>query len=159
MVPSGFRKQACVNVCAFSKTHQKTFPEFLFFTQLVYYAIQLDYSMYCEPSSKFHNVPEGDDSSDGIDFGSWLSLFSESNDDNDNATQIQELAVAELLWIFMISKLIEFSDQIILLYANHQVHIMDIIHHIVMACLAWVALRFAPGGSSRCTIYYRTKYH
>ncbi|CAL8123670.1 unnamed protein product [Orchesella dallaii] len=99
-------------------------------------SIRLDYNYFCEPASK--------------------SLVSQTNvlwrwvsgDDSGEHTKKMELRAAKGMWLFFVTKIVDFMDHCALVFRNDEVRLDQVIHHIFMVAISWFGLRYAPGGSS-----------
>jgi len=65
-------------------------------------------------------------------------------------TSINGLPLARVLWLFYISKPIEFIDTIIMVLKknNHQVSFLHVYHHVATFLIWWGVIYYAPGGDT-----------
>ena len=60
------------------------------------------------------------------------------------------LQMAKILYIFYLSKILEFGDTVIMALKKnyHQISFLHVYHHSSIFCVWWVIVYFAPGGES-----------
>lgn len=58
--------------------------------------------------------------------------------------------MAKILYIFYLSKILEFGDTVIMALKKnyHQISFLHVYHHSSIFCVWWVIVYFAPGGES-----------
>lgn len=56
--------------------------------------------------------------------------------------------VAELLWLYMISKACEFFEEPVRAYRQNRDDDLNRFHHTLMLFFAWLGVKNAPGGTS-----------
>lgn len=78
-----------------------------------------------------------------------------------NPVRDSEIDMAKVLWLFYVSKFVEFIDTFIMVAKknNHQVSFLHTYHHSTIAIIWWLVVSIAPGGESYFSAAFNSGIH